>query len=313
MGRLDDMRSIDIRVDRASDWLPDIRLHAGDIKGRLIRLTLTDAQQPVDAMGLTARLLFNTRPDDPASTGGWVTMVPVPGQATATWNSPVPRAALTAARCRIGVEITDTDGSVVCSRGMDALVEPSILRMDNKDGADALEELHTCLAGMDQASDRANQAAQRADTSTANADRATNQANSAAQEARDNSAKAGTATGKALAAAQTAADSAQATNQATDRANQAAAGCDTAASDARQAASEARDVVAGTLATADEPGRVKPGKAMSVDQDGAISPLGLPVYILTDQDAPAPTTPCIIEVIDDQGVYQGTWYDDGKA
>lgn len=39
----------------------------------------------------------------------------------------------------------------------------------------------------------------------------------------------------------------------------------------------------------------------------------LPAYTVTSQTAPAPSTPCILVVIDGTGVYQGTWRDDGKT
>lgn len=39
----------------------------------------------------------------------------------------------------------------------------------------------------------------------------------------------------------------------------------------------------------------------------------LPSYTVTSKDAPAPGTPCILVVIDDTGLYQGTWRDDGKT
>lgn len=39
----------------------------------------------------------------------------------------------------------------------------------------------------------------------------------------------------------------------------------------------------------------------------------LPSYTVTSKDAPAPSTPCILVVVDDAGLYQGTWRDDGTA
>ena len=39
----------------------------------------------------------------------------------------------------------------------------------------------------------------------------------------------------------------------------------------------------------------------------------LPSYTVASKDAPAPSTPCILVVVDDAGLYQGTWRDDGKS
>lgn len=39
----------------------------------------------------------------------------------------------------------------------------------------------------------------------------------------------------------------------------------------------------------------------------------LPSYTVTSKDAPAPSTPCILVVVDRTGLYQGTWRDDGKS
>lgn len=39
----------------------------------------------------------------------------------------------------------------------------------------------------------------------------------------------------------------------------------------------------------------------------------LPSYTVASKDAPAPSTPCILVVVDDAGLYQGTWRDDGTA
>ncbi|MCT8158234.1 hypothetical protein [Bifidobacterium polysaccharolyticum] len=39
----------------------------------------------------------------------------------------------------------------------------------------------------------------------------------------------------------------------------------------------------------------------------------LPSYTVTSKDAPAPCTPCILVVVDQTGLYQGTWSDDGKT
>lgn len=39
----------------------------------------------------------------------------------------------------------------------------------------------------------------------------------------------------------------------------------------------------------------------------------LPSYTVASKDAPAPCTPCILVVVDDAGLYQGTWRDDGTT
>lgn len=39
----------------------------------------------------------------------------------------------------------------------------------------------------------------------------------------------------------------------------------------------------------------------------------LPAYTVDSETAPAPCTPCILVVVDDAGLYQGTWMDDGAV
>lgn len=38
-----------------------------------------------------------------------------------------------------------------------------------------------------------------------------------------------------------------------------------------------------------------------------------PAYTVTSETAPVPSTPCLLVVVDDTGLYKGTWRDDGKT
>lgn len=64
-------RTIEATLDLANDYVPPIRLNAGDMNGRILKFNVTDGGQDVDYLnGLSARLTWNRDPSDPSSGGG---------------------------------------------------------------------------------------------------------------------------------------------------------------------------------------------------------------------------------------------------
>lgn len=180
MAKLTEARTIEVDIDTVQDWQPDIRLNAGDVDGRIIRAVITDDRQNVNEGGLTARLLFNAFPGSRKKAGGYVTMTAVPGQGTATFEAAVPRAALAGGTCALGVELTDSDGSIVCTRTFNALVEPSVLNLESEEGEDALKELHSGIDAMHDGTVAAGQAAGQALLAASKAQEAAKTAETAA-------------------------------------------------------------------------------------------------------------------------------------
>jgi len=176
MATIDDFRGVDLDLDAVNTWVPDVRLNAGDVNGRLIRVALSDHGAPVAADGLTARLLYNTD----GKLGDRIDMTPVSDAATATFQAPIPRAALKSSHVTLGVEI-DKGTTRVCSRNFTGVVEPAVFAPDAGSG-DALGQIEQLIADSRKATTAANDAANAA---TATADKAAATATQAANDARD--------------------------------------------------------------------------------------------------------------------------------
>nr|DAM13813.1 MAG TPA: BppU domain protein [Caudoviricetes sp.] len=153
MATIDDFRGIELDLDAVNTWVPDVRLNAGDVNGRLIRIALSDHGAPVAADGLTARLLYNTD----GRLGDRIDMTPVSDAATATFQAPVPRAALKSSHVTLGVEI-DKGTTRVCSRNFTGVVEPAVFASDAGSG-DALGQIEQLIADSRKATTAANDAA----------------------------------------------------------------------------------------------------------------------------------------------------------
>ena len=149
MAALDDYRYIRIAVDTANDYIPPVVLSGSDHDGRIIRVTLTNGGETVPGTGLSARLLFNPAPLDGESSGGYATMEAVAGAPSATWELPVPSEALVAGVGAMGIEVTDTDGGIVCTRTFQALVERPIINDGAPEAQDALREFREAVARLD--------------------------------------------------------------------------------------------------------------------------------------------------------------------
>lgn len=149
MAALDDYRYIRIAVDTANDYIPPVVLSGSDHDGRIIRVTLTNGGEMVPGTGLSARLLFNPAPLDGESSGGYATMAAVTGVPSATWELPVPSEALVAGVGAMGIEVTDTDGGIVCTRTFQSLVERPIINDGAPEAQDALREFREAIATLD--------------------------------------------------------------------------------------------------------------------------------------------------------------------
>lgn len=160
-----------LKLDFANDYVPDVRLNAGDVNGRTITVEIWDDGMPVDTDGLAATLAYNTNPG--RDLGDRIAMTAVPGTKTATYSVPVPRKALTrTGRILLGIEL-EFHGSKICSRNFDGIVERAVFDTQSPEIADTMGQLeklidqaNTATAKADAAGDRAEKAANTATDAT---------------------------------------------------------------------------------------------------------------------------------------------------
>lgn len=165
MPTFDDYRNIDIDIDGANDWIPEIRLSGGDVEGRTITVRLLKDGKVIDdptepgSVTFTARLLFNPKVGT-AYPGGYKTMSKFVSSSTTgedTWGFrvTVPRAAftnLTGSHTAMAIEVQKTTGTgsaakdeIVCSRTFNAIVDESVLKAGDGTDPDPLEEWHDLI------------------------------------------------------------------------------------------------------------------------------------------------------------------------
>lgn len=165
MPTFDDYRNIDIDIDGANDWIPELRLSGGDVEGRTITVRLLKDGKVIDdptnpgSVTLTARLLFNPKVGT-AYPGGYKTMSKFVSKNTTgedTWGFrvTVPRAAftnLTGSHTAMAIEVQKTTGTgsaakdeIVCSRTFNAIVDESVLKAGDGTAPDPLEEWHNLI------------------------------------------------------------------------------------------------------------------------------------------------------------------------
>lgn len=165
MPTFDDYRNIDIDIDGANDWIPEIRLSGGDVEGRTITVRLLKDGKVIDdptkpgSVTLTARLLFNPKVGT-AYPGGYKTMSKFVSESTTgedMWGFrvTVPRAAftnLTGSHTAMAIEVQKTTGTgssakdeIVCSRTFNAIVDESVLKAGDGTDPDPLEEWHNLI------------------------------------------------------------------------------------------------------------------------------------------------------------------------
>lgn len=165
MPTFDDYRNIDIDIDGANDWIPEIRLSGGDVDGRTITVRLLKDGKVIDdptesgSVTITARLLFNPKVGT-AYPGGYKTMskfvsASPAGEDTWGFRVTVPRAAftnLTGSHTAMAIEVQKTTGTgsaakdeIVCSRTFNAIVDESVLKAGDGTDPDPLEEWHNLI------------------------------------------------------------------------------------------------------------------------------------------------------------------------
>jgi hypothetical protein len=165
MPTFDDYRNIDIDIDGANDWIPEVRLSGGDVEGRTITVRLLKDGKVIDdptepgSVTLTARLLFNPKVGT-AYPGGYKTMsrfvsAGMNGEDTWGFKVTVPRAAftnLTGSHTAMAIEVQKTTGTgstakdeIVCSRTFNAIVDESVLKAGDGTDPDPLEEWHNLI------------------------------------------------------------------------------------------------------------------------------------------------------------------------
>ena len=124
---LENFRTNVITIDQANQWNAPVRLNQDDFAGRVIRVRVTDNGMPVDRGTLRARLKYNTEPSNPHAVGDFRMMNAVDGEPTATWEVPVPRAAVSkAGQIDMGVDILDGE-DVIASRPLTGLIDRSVM------------------------------------------------------------------------------------------------------------------------------------------------------------------------------------------
>jgi hypothetical protein len=160
MPTFDDYRNIDIDIDGANDWIPEVRLSGGDVEGRTITVRLLKDGKVIDyptepgSVTFTARLLFNPKVGT-AYPGGYKTMSKFVSEDTWGFRVTVPRAAftnLTGSHTAMAIELQKTTGTgsaakdeIVCSRTFNAIVDESVLKAGDGTDPDPLEEWHNLI------------------------------------------------------------------------------------------------------------------------------------------------------------------------
>lgn len=125
-----------LKLDFANDYVPDVRLNAGDVNGRTITVEIWDDGMPVDTDGLAATLAYNTNPG--RDLGDRIAMTAVPNTETATYTVPVPRKALTrTGHILLGIEL-EFHGSKICSRNFHGIVERAVFDATAPDAQDQM-------------------------------------------------------------------------------------------------------------------------------------------------------------------------------
>lgn len=132
-----------LKLDFANDYVPDVRLNAGDVNGRTITVEIWDDGMPVDTDGLAATLAYNTNPG--RDLGDRIAMTAVPNTETATYTVPVPRKALTrTGHILLGIEL-EFHGSKICSRNFDGIVERAVFDATAPDAQDQMNVLEQLI------------------------------------------------------------------------------------------------------------------------------------------------------------------------
>ena len=127
--KLGDYKAIVLECDQANDYMRTVTANTGDVNGRTIRARLTNNGENISPDGITARLYFDPNPDDQTEFGDYVDMTPLADQPTATFDAPIPAAALTkSGHTRMGIAFSQNETDVVVTRTFDVTVEQGVLK-----------------------------------------------------------------------------------------------------------------------------------------------------------------------------------------
>ncbi|MBW3090446.1 hypothetical protein [Bifidobacterium miconisargentati] len=152
-------------LDLADDPSEPIRINQGDYMGRILHVRVTDDHVPVADTGVTARLTFNTNDPtavsalslaDGTAAGDFVPMTRVNDDTTMAFEAAIPQGALArSGEIVMGVDLIDSDGSIIASRPFKAIVDPANINLNLKiaDGRgyfeamlQTMEEIHESCA-----------------------------------------------------------------------------------------------------------------------------------------------------------------------
>lgn len=117
---IEDYRKVTLRANHVNDRFDPVWCSAQDGAGRILRFVLTDANKPVDADGLTCRLVVSD------GAGMYQTMAAVAGESTATFECVIAASSLSPGAHRAAIEITDANGDAVCTREFMLMVDEGI-------------------------------------------------------------------------------------------------------------------------------------------------------------------------------------------
>lgn len=256
-----EFRTIDVDIDGVNEYIPPIIASSGDSAGRRLRVTLKkygDIVPPTDTM--TARILFDAKPDDPSHFGDAVDLTrtatgfegDIPVVATRSKQTCIPMSIAVMDTVTTGEgETATTSRNIVCSRDFTVMLQKGGVKSDGEDGGAGL---------LDAAIKRAEDAAGRAEDATGDV-QAAKEAAAAAKASQDaakvsqDAAKVSQDTAKASQdAAKASQDAAKASETAAKASQDAAkASADNAADSAEAArnAVEGFNLTAGTTTTGD--------------------------------------------------------------
>lgn len=135
-------RTLHKTLDIADSPNTPIRINQGDYLGRILHVRVTDDHVPVTDTNVTARLTFNTNDPTAVSTlaladgtaaGDFVPMTRVSDDTTLAFEAAIPQGALArSGEITMGVDLLDSDGSVIASRPFKAIVDPAIINLNLK-------------------------------------------------------------------------------------------------------------------------------------------------------------------------------------
>ncbi|KFI56598.1 hypothetical protein [Bifidobacterium callitrichos] len=236
---LDDYRTIVLHLDSSTQYVPDVTVNGADLNGTILRAVYTDNGVDDPGEGLDARLLYNTGD----ATGDFRDMTRVDGEATATFETIIPRPAMKSGSTRMSIQLVNQDHTqIVSTRTFTMRVETPVMHVEDPDAMTQFELYVTAASDAAKQSETSATAAKTSETNAAASATAAKASQDAAKASETN------ANASAAAAEQSKADAKTSETNAAASAS-AAAGSATAAKTSQDAAKTSQDAAA-TSATA---------------------------------------------------------------